>query len=115
MRLKFFLVGGRVASKDGQVHFIVPHRLMELYGLREKDCIFDSRSVDNYIMLGPRVEGDYKEYVRMVIDAYIRDLKCQPDCCLVCRRYERCQYRRDEGVCIIYDRINEEALRNEYV
>ena len=79
--MKYVLYSGYVISvNDGEKHFVPAHKLIKLYGLNEKDCILDKnpnylsgpmlQGID-YIVLGPRVRGDYKEHLEEKLKGYV--------------------------------------------
>ena len=119
--MKYVLVEGDVKSRDGDIHHISSHRLIELYGLNPKKCIFDEKirnerleiinrypevADEDYVWLEPRSEGDYKEYLEMVLECCERDRKSQEDNCLNCVRMNRCGVSKMfDDFCIAYDRM----------
>lgn len=74
--MKYVLYSGYVTSiNDGQEHFVPAHKLVELYGLNRKDCILDTKPDKlyglDYITLGPRENGDYKEHLEEMMKRYV--------------------------------------------
>ena len=64
MRKEFLIVPGKVTSiRDGDIHFISAHQLINLYGVKRDECIIvrdDTRSVpEGLLYLEPSYEGDY--------------------------------------------------------
>ena len=111
--MKYVLVAGNVISKDGDIHRISARKLSELYGLNPKDCIYYD-SVNNnrlygrnedQIWLEPRSEGDYKEYLEMVTECYVRERDSQPDSCFNCKD-KKCEFYHTvrSDICIAYTR-----------
>ncbi len=119
--MKYILVEGNVKSKDGDIHYISSRRLIELYDLNPKKCIFDDAikrtgfeiinrcpevADEDYVWLEPRSEGDYKEYLEMVLECCERDRQSQKDCCLNCVKGNRCSVQKSiDYMCIAYDRM----------
>ena len=111
--MKYVLVGGIVKSKDGDVHKISAHKLLELYDLNPKDCILYNHpdgceffgNDEDQIWLEPRSEGDYKEYLEMLLECYMRDRDSQPDSCFNCKN-KKCKFYRTvrSDICIAYTR-----------
>ena len=69
---KYLCVGGNVISaNDGELHYISPYRLAELYQVNPEECYFvkdeDSEMLhglrtDELIELRPRFDGEYSTY-----------------------------------------------------
>ena len=77
MKKKYVICPGEVTSKiDGQRHYIGPMRLIQLYGVDQKECeIYEPASwwPESYyrmaeerqvglLRLGPRCDGNYELY-----------------------------------------------------
>ena len=66
---KFLVCGGLVKSKrDGQIHKITASQLVGLYGLKRSEYIIEKKILSgcyrkDLIHLGPRRDGDYREYI----------------------------------------------------
>ena len=111
--MKYVLVAGDVESKDEDIHHISAYKLAELYELNSKDCIFDNYpdgfeyfgNNEDQIWLEPRSEGDYKEYLEMVMECYVRERDSQPDSCFNCKN-KKCEfyYTVRSDICIAYTR-----------
>ncbi len=76
MQKRFLLFGETISSMtDGQLHYISPHRLMQLYQLNPEECVFveensyeyismmRGRRIADFICLRPRYKGDYLEHL----------------------------------------------------
>lgn len=68
---KYLIVAGFVYSKDGDKHFIDSTKLISLYGVNRDECIiYDDRQPihrsPKLIILAPRMNGDYHEYLARV-------------------------------------------------
>ncbi len=65
---KYICFDGKVTSKDGDVHYINPHRVAELYKVNPKECYFayhdrpETVRIHDFdlIVLHPRSDGDYR-------------------------------------------------------
>jgi hypothetical protein len=60
---RFVLVGGEAPGADGQVHYISPARLADLYGLRPGEWTphtLHRRSRPGDILLTPQLDGNYR-------------------------------------------------------
>lgn len=83
MRPKYILEGGFIYAKDKDRHWISPERLLELYGLHRGDCILLNKAEDrlrllqgidpdSMIRLGPRMRGDYSDYLEKMQEYHER-------------------------------------------
>ena len=74
---KYLLLSGQLSSYNGEdFHYISAKKLQELYNLPINECILANNesdlngiNFDNLIILRPRYNGDYNEYLEEVINA----------------------------------------------
>lgn len=75
---RYICLGDYVRSKtDGQIHYITAQRVRSLYQVNPDECLFvelhqglDSinRHNEKLILLTPRMNGDYQEYLEKLND-----------------------------------------------
>lgn len=66
---RYLVIGGKVFSKDREIHYVSPRQLADLYGVPLNECLLAESNGDSklmgldgsrFIILRPRNDGRYE-------------------------------------------------------